>query len=92
METAFGDPATIATLDKGQFGVTGADVFLVPNGSSFDQYFYDSEDGPGWFKLVSGSPVSQDPGLVVLPSGLIFSNEGAAFNLKDSPPSYYSSL
>lgn len=79
----------VGSLDQGFGGITGADVFFVPNGlGGFSQYYFDSLEN-SWAD-VNGLPV--DASLVALPSGLLFSNEGGSVSLKASPPASYSSL
>lgn len=89
LESAFGAPTTIATLDAGFFGTAGADLFLIPDGAGgFDTYYYD-EDQTSW---ASEDATPVDASTVDLPSGFVFVNEGGDLNLLNSAPAGYENL
>jgi hypothetical protein len=79
----------VAQLDQGFAGITGADVFFVPNSTGgLDQYYYDSLE-ESWADV---NGVAIDATTVILPSGVVFANEGGPLGLVANPPSTYSSL
>ena len=82
--------AAIPTLDQGFFG-PGGDIIYVPNKASaggFDQYYYDS--GQTSWADFNGTPVTATT--ISLPSGVVIFNTGAASDLVNTPPSFYSSF
>jgi hypothetical protein len=92
LESAFGSAETLATLDPGFFGPGGADIIQIPDGAGgADQYYYD-EDQESWAIVTESGGDPVDASTIDLPSGILFSNEGAPFDLLNSPPSFYSSF
>lgn len=80
----------IATMNQGFGSSVGADVFYIPNGAGgFTSYYYDGDDSV-WKNASSGANV--DPVSVNITPGLLVFNAGAARNLKNEAPSFYSSL
>jgi len=81
--------AAVPTLDQGFFG-PGGDTIYVPNPiapGGFDQYYYDS----GYSSWANSSgPVTASS--ISLPSGVVIYNTGAAADIVNTPPSFYSSL
>jgi hypothetical protein len=87
LASTFGGAVT--QLDQGFGGITGADVFFVPNGTGgLDQYYYDSLE-ESWADV---NGVAVDATTVVLPSGVVLANEGGALGLIANAPTTYSTL
>lgn len=80
----------LATIHPGYFSTAGADVIYVPSaGQNLTGYYYDG-DQASWALASDSTTVTASS--ISLPSGIIYFNAGADINVKNSAPSYYSTL
>lgn len=90
LSSAFNTAAVAGTINPGYGGPFGADLIQYVEGGVFKQYYYDG-DASSWYK-VAATPILVDGSTIALPSGFIYVNAAAAYNLLNTPPSAYSGL
>ena len=103
LSSAFDDPANPGTLREGAIdGASGAgasDLVLIPNGASFDTYFFSTGGfggvGAGWQQVTAAGNVAVDSTTISLDTAasIIIQNRGSLpQSVEVNAPDFYSNL